>query len=155
MPTIGMNCRHRGIHGGGAELILRIIVAVAVVQVEGISIKFWDLGGSEKLHSIWRNYYADSDGIVFVVDGLDWERMEGVRDSFATVTSHDSLEGVPVLVVVNKLDLRGEEKEDVVARVKEVFNPIMPTIGARESRVVGCSALKGYACNAVAYAQGT
>lgn len=133
------------------ELIPKIIVTVAVVQVEGISMKFWDLGGGEKLHSIWQNYYGDSDGIVFVVDGLDWERMERVRDSFATVTSHDSLEGLPVLVVVNKLDLRGAEKEDVVARVKEVFNPIMPTIGARETKVVGCSALKGYAHNIVAH----
>lgn len=116
------------------------------MEVDNVNIKFWDLGGNEKLCSIWQNYYAESDGIIFVVDGLDWERMEKVRDSFANVASHDALEGVPVLVVVNKLDLQGEEKEDIVAKVKEVFNPIMPTIGARESKVAGCSALKGYPC---------
>lgn len=114
---------------------------MATINFPKATIKFWDLGGQESLHGIWKNYYSESDGVVFVVDGNDWKRIEKVRDCFAMVTTNDELEGIPVLILVNKQDL--QENVDLVAKVKEVFNPIMADIGARECKVASCSALKG------------
>jgi GTPase SAR1 family protein len=115
---------------------------VAIVSIESTAVKFWDLGGS--LQSIWKNYYDESDGIIFVVDGCDWKRIEAVRNCFVGVAESDVLAGIPVLILVNKQDL--QENVDFVAKIKEVFNPIMEDIGARECKVASCSALHGYGC---------
>ncbi|KAL2080517.1 hypothetical protein ACEWY4_024310 [Coilia grayii] len=67
---------------------------------------FWDVGGQEKLRPLWRSYTRCADGLVFVVDSADAERMEEAKTELHKVTRlHDNL-GVPVLVVANKQDLR-------------------------------------------------
>lgn len=114
---------------------------VAVIRMQGCAVRFWDLGGREELQDIWKMYYADSHAIVFVIDAADWERMEQVKNSFANVANDRTLEGIPVLILANKHDL--QENIDFVAKIKELFNPIMDNIGARESRVLRASALYG------------
>lgn len=115
---------------------------VGMVELRGITVKFWDVSGNEKLHSLWQNYYSESDGIIFVIDGNDWERIEKVKACFANLTGDEELEGtVPVLILVNKQDL--QENVDLAAKIKETFNPIMANISARECKVLSCSALKG------------
>lgn len=114
---------------------------MAILPFRGKTLRLWDLGGNESLHSIWQNYYAESDGVIFVIDGNDWKRIEMVRDCFSKVTSTDDLEGVPFLILVNKQDLQANI--DLVAKIKEAFNPILQNMGARECRVASCSALSG------------
>lgn len=59
-------------------------------------------------------------------------------------TCNDDTEGVPVAILANKQDLLEENmKIDILVRIKEIFNPIMSKIEARESKVFGVSALKG------------
>lgn len=105
-------------------------------------IKFWDLGGSENLHKIWQSYYPESDAVIFVIDGEDWNRMERVKSSLESVTNNDELEGVPILILVNKQELLDDEI--LAVKVKELFNPLLANVGAREAKVASCSALKGY-----------
>lgn len=50
-------------------------------------------------------------------------------------------EGVPVAILANKQDLDGLAA-DIVA-IKELFNPVMAHIDARESRVFLVSAVRG------------
>jgi len=114
---------------------------VATVQVGNEAIKFWDLGGTEGLHKIWQSYYAESGAVIFVVDGNDWGRMGQAKDCFAKVTSNDELEGVPVMILVNKQDLIDDV--ELAVKVKEFFNPMIADLGAREAKVAACSALKG------------
>ncbi|XP_063041487.1 ADP-ribosylation factor-like 4ab [Engraulis encrasicolus] len=72
----------------------------------GVPCHFWDVGGQEKLRPLWRSYTRCADGLVFVVDSADAERMEEAKTELHKVTRlHDNL-GVPVLVVANKQDLR-------------------------------------------------
>lgn len=71
-----------------------------------VSCHFWDVGGQEKLRPLWRSYTRCADGLVFVVDSVDAERMEEAKTELHKITRlHDNL-GVPVLVVANKQDLR-------------------------------------------------
>lgn len=67
---------------------------------------FWDVGGQEKLRPLWRSYTRCADGIVFVVDSVDAERIEEAKTELHKITRLAENQGVPVLVVANKQDLR-------------------------------------------------
>lgn len=70
------------------------------------SFHFWDVGGQEKLRPLWRSYTRCADGIVFVVDSVDVERIEEAKTELHKITRQLENQGVPVLVVANKQDLR-------------------------------------------------
>jgi GTPase SAR1 family protein len=38
-----------------------------------------DVGGQEKLRPLWRSYTRCTDGIIFVIDSVDLERMEEAK----------------------------------------------------------------------------
>ncbi len=59
--------------------------------------------------------------------------------------SNESAEGVPVAVLANKQDILSDEDAVTLAisAIKEAFNPLMPQIEARESKVFSISAQKG------------
>lgn len=67
---------------------------------------FWDVGGQEKLRPLWRSYTRCADGLVFVVDSVDAERMEEAKTELHKITRLQENQGVPVLVLANKQDLR-------------------------------------------------
>ncbi|XP_029104365.1 ADP-ribosylation factor-like protein 4A isoform X1 [Scleropages formosus] len=82
-------------------------VRVGVGGSRTATFHFWDVGGQEKLRPLWRSYTRCADGIVFVVDSEDAERMEEARAELHKITRVPENQGVPVLVVANKQDLRG------------------------------------------------
>lgn len=63
VPTIGFNCEK--IRGTG--------------KAKGVQFLVWDVGGQEKLRPLWRSYTRCTDGIVFVLDSVDVERMEEAK----------------------------------------------------------------------------
>ncbi|XP_017853520.1 ADP-ribosylation factor-like protein 4A isoform X2 [Drosophila busckii] len=64
VPTIGFNCEK--VHG-------------TLGKAKGIHFLVWDVGGQEKLRPLWRSYTRCTDGILFVVDSVDVERMEEAK----------------------------------------------------------------------------
>ena len=54
--------------------------------------------------------------------------------------TNEEVEGVPILMLANKQDIDGALR---VEEIKEVFNKIAVKLGARDSRVLPVSALKG------------
>ncbi|XP_059609841.1 ADP-ribosylation factor-like protein 4C [Phlebotomus argentipes] len=92
VPTIGFNCEK---------------VRGATGKAKGAVFLVWDVGGQEKLRPLWRSYTRCTDGIVFVVDSVDTERMEEAKmELLRTVRCPDN-QGVPLLVLANKQDLPG------------------------------------------------
>lgn len=92
VPTIGFNCEK---------------VKGMVGKAKGINFLVWDVGGQEKLRPLWKSYTRCTDGIVFVLDSVDVERMEEAKmELIRTVKSPDNA-GVPILVLANKQDLPG------------------------------------------------
>ena len=39
----------------------------------------WDVGGQKSIRSFWRNYFEQTDGIVWVVDAADPLRLDDCR----------------------------------------------------------------------------
>ena len=73
VPTIGFNCEK--VRGTG--------------KAKGVNFLVWDVGGQEKLRPLWRSYTRCTDGIVFVLDSVDVERMEEAKiELMRTVNSN-------------------------------------------------------------------
>ena len=45
------------------------------VQSAGFKLNVWDIGGQKAIRPYWKNYYENTDGMVFVVDSSDDERL--------------------------------------------------------------------------------
>ncbi|KAI4831480.1 ADP-ribosylation factor-like protein 4C [Gymnodraco acuticeps] len=91
VPTIGFNTEKIRLGGAGAS--------------RGISCHFWDVGGQEKLRPLWKPYSRCTDGIVYVVDSVDAERLEEARTELHKITRSVENQGTPLLVIANKQDL--------------------------------------------------
>lgn len=118
-------------------------IIAAVINYNGVALKFQDLGGNEKFHSMWSSYFPECHAVVFIIDGSNLARIQEAQNCICNVVGQDQLDGVPVLILINKRDLMMEL--DFVAQIKEIFNPLVSKMGVRECKVLGCSALKGYA----------
>jgi len=85
---------------------------VETVEYKNISFTVWDVGGQDKIRPLWRHYYQNTQGIIFVVDSNDRERIDdtGGADNSAKEELHrmlaeDELRDAVLLVFCNKQDL--------------------------------------------------
>lgn len=92
VPTIGFNCEK---------------VKGMIGKAKGVNFLVWDVGGQEKLRPLWKSYTRCTDGIVFVLDSVDVERMEEAKMELIRTVKSPENTGVPILVLANKQDLPG------------------------------------------------
>lgn len=85
----------------------RIKVAMGNSKANSTSFQVWDVGGQEKLRPLWKSYTRRTDGLVFVVDAAETERIEEAKVELHRITRSAENQGVPVLVLANKQDLDG------------------------------------------------
>ncbi|XP_062872523.1 ADP-ribosylation factor-like 4aa [Trichomycterus rosablanca] len=81
-------------------------VKVALGSSGSVTFHFWDVGGQEKLRPLWKSYTRCSDGIVFVVDSVDAERMDEAKIELHKIARLSETHDVPILIVANKQDMR-------------------------------------------------
>ncbi|CAJ0968233.1 unnamed protein product [Ranitomeya imitator] len=70
-------------------------IKVPLGNSKSVTIHFWDVGGQEKLRPLWKSYTRCTDGIVFVVDSVDAERMEEAKTELYKITKISENQGVP------------------------------------------------------------
>ncbi|NWI50477.1 ARL14 protein, partial [Calyptomena viridis] len=86
---------------------------------KGFTSTFWDVGGQEKMRQHWSNFLEDTDGLLYVVDSSDKQRLEESRREFELILKNESLKNVPVVVLANKQDLPGAlNAEEITRRFK-------------------------------------
>ena len=66
----------------------------------------WDIGGQKAIRPYWKNYYDNTDGMVFVVDSSDEDRLTECVEELQALLSEEGLLKVPLLVYANKQDLQ-------------------------------------------------
>lgn len=85
----------------------RIKVAMGNSKTNTTTFQVWDVGGQEKLRPLWKSYTRRTDGLVFVVDAAEAERMEEAKVELHRITRSAENQGAPILILVNKQDLDG------------------------------------------------
>mmetsp|Transcript_148323 Transcript_148323/g.474754 ORF Transcript_148323/g.474754 Transcript_148323/m.474754 type:complete len:188 (-) Transcript_148323:505-1068(-) len=78
---------------------------VETVEYRNIHFTVWDVGGQSRIRPLWRHYYEGTDGIVFVVDCGDRERIGDARSELDKMLKEEQLQGAALLVLANKQDL--------------------------------------------------
>jgi hypothetical protein len=64
-----------------------------------------DVGGQDKIRPLWRHYYTGTQGLVFVVDSQDKERIEEARTELHKILNDREMKECLLLVFANKQDL--------------------------------------------------
>ena len=78
---------------------------VETVEYKNISFTVWDVGGQDKIRPLWRHYYQNTQGLIFVVDSNDRDRIDAARDELHRMLNEDELRESILLVFANKQDL--------------------------------------------------
>ena len=78
---------------------------VETVQYGNKTFTVWDVGGQEQIRRLWRHYYQGADGIIFVVDSNDRERLANVKEELTFMLKEEDLRNAVVLIFANKQDL--------------------------------------------------
>ncbi|XP_057300954.1 ADP-ribosylation factor 1-like 2 [Hydractinia symbiolongicarpus] len=87
LPTIGFN--------------------VETVKYKNLTFTVWDIGGQDRIRALWRLYYQETEGIIFVVDSHDRERVDEARHELYKLLKEEDLQNAVLLVYANKQDLPG------------------------------------------------
>eukprot|EP00298_Acanthocystis_sp_HF-20_P006426 c16291_g1_i2.p1 GENE.c16291_g1_i2~~c16291_g1_i2.p1 ORF type:complete len:196 (+),score=61.96 c16291_g1_i2:48-590(+) len=78
---------------------------VETVEYKNISFTVWDVGGQDKIRPLWRHYYQNTQGLIFVVDSNDRDRIHEAREELQKMLNEDELREAVLLVFANKQDL--------------------------------------------------
>ncbi|KAJ1814413.1 Arf GTPase arf1 [Coemansia sp. RSA 2599] len=78
---------------------------VETVEYSNISFTVWDVGGQDKIRPLWRHYFQNTQGIIFVVDSNDRDRIVEAREELQRMLGEDELRDAKLLVFANKQDL--------------------------------------------------
>ena len=62
----------------------------------------WDVGGQDKIRPLWRHYFQNTQGLIFVVDSNDRERVGEARDELHRMLQEDELRDAVLLIFANK-----------------------------------------------------
>ena len=139
-----------GLDNAGKSTILKYILEEDVYDVTptfGFCIRskaihkamvnFWDIGGQFSLRPFWKNYFEQTHGVIWVVDGSDQGRYSEHIQEFKLLLRESHLIRTSILVLVNKSDLY--EKEDLDRLCREMNF----TENRQHIHILPCSALSG------------
>uniref|UniRef100_A0A0E0CJW7 ADP-ribosylation factor-like protein 2 n=1 Tax=Oryza meridionalis TaxID=40149 RepID=A0A0E0CJW7_9ORYZ len=93
---------------------------IKTIKYHKYSLNIWDIGGQKTIRSYWRNYFEQTDGLVWVVDSSDIRRLDDCRAELHNLLKEERLAGASLLV----LNLEAMD-------------------GSRHWQIVGCSAHTG------------
>jgi len=136
----GIKMKYQSKYKGLKRITSTVGLNVGVVDMplfsSGVRLVIWDVGGQRELRTLWTKYFSECHALMFVVDSTDETRIQESIESFNQVIQNDMLNGVPLLLVVNKQD---HDKSIDLLRIKKLFSQ---SVG-REWHAVAASGLTG------------
>uniref|UniRef100_A0A8C5R7P1 ADP-ribosylation factor-like protein 14 n=1 Tax=Leptobrachium leishanense TaxID=445787 RepID=A0A8C5R7P1_9ANUR len=109
-----------------------------VEPIRNVSFTVWDVGGQQKIRALWRHYFVNTDGLVFIVDSADQERFPEAKSELEAIFENEDMRGVPFVVMANKQDLPGAKGPSEVAEALGLRK-----MQGHQWHVQGCCATNG------------
>lgn len=75
------------------------------VEYKNLRMTIWDVGGQDRLRPLWRHYYENTNGVIFVFDSCDRARVKIARDEVQKMMNEASLHDTKLVVFANKQDM--------------------------------------------------
>ncbi|KAE8707730.1 ADP-ribosylation factor-like protein 2 [Hibiscus syriacus] len=120
---------------------------IKTISYQKYTLNIWDVGGQRTIRSYWRNYFEQTDGLVWVVDSSDLRRLDDCKMELDNLLREElliffvlhRLSGASLLILANKQDIKGALTPTEIA---EVLN-LEAMDKSRHWKIVGCSAYTG------------
>lgn len=111
---------------------------VESVSYKNIDFTVWDVGGQDKIRPLWRYYFQNTQGIIFVVDSNDQARFPEAREELTKMMAEEELRNAVLLVFANKQDLPN------AASTAEIVNALgLPELRSHQWYIMSCCATNG------------
>ncbi|TMS21915.1 GTP-binding protein SAR1b [Larimichthys crocea] len=119
------------------------------LTIGGMTFTTFDLGGHVQARRVWKNYLPAVNGVVFLVDCADHDRLTESKTELDALLGDETIVNVPVLVLGNKIDrpeaiseggLRGAFALD--GQVTGKGNVSLKELNVRPLEIFMCSVLK-------------
>ncbi len=66
-----------------------------------------DVGGQDKIRPLWRHYFTGTQGLIFVVDCADRDRLDEARRELNKIITDREMKDAIILIFANKQDIKG------------------------------------------------
>ena len=113
---------------------------IKTLEYRGFKLNIWDIGGQTSLRSYWRNYFEQTDGLIWVVDSADRARLQDCKAELQQLLLQERLAGASLLVFANKQDIVGALTAEQI-RAELGLDELSAT--KRHWRIEACSAFTG------------
>ncbi|XP_046330909.2 ADP-ribosylation factor-like protein 3 [Haliotis rufescens] len=108
------------------------------VQSGGCKLNVWDIGGQRKIRPYWRNYFENTDILIYVIDSSDKKRFDETSLELKELLEEEKLAGVPLIVFANKQDLvTATSVSDIAEGLR------LEVVRDRKWQLQACSAVTG------------
>lgn len=111
---------------------------VETVEYKSIRFTVWDVGGQDKIRNLWRHYYANTQGLIFVVDSNDKGRLEAAGAELHKMLGEEELREADVLIFANKQDMPNALSTTAITEKLNLHG-----LTTRQWRIQGCCATTG------------
>mgnify|MGYP001219547170 CR=1 FL=1 len=78
---------------------------VETLKIGNLEMTMWDMGGQNKLRTLWKYYFHDCDALVFVIDSTDTSRFNEANEELYKILSDKGMKTLKfILILWNKVD---------------------------------------------------
>ncbi|XP_016991047.1 ADP-ribosylation factor-like protein 3 isoform X2 [Drosophila rhopaloa] len=108
------------------------------VAADGFKLNVWDIGGQWKIRPYWKNYFANTDVLIYVIDCTDRARLPEAGSELFEMLMDNRLKQIPVLIFANKQDMPDAMTASEVAEKMSLVQ-----LQGRTWEIKGCTAVDG------------
>jgi ADP-ribosylation factor-like protein 2 len=97
--------RWLGEHDGQHKIAPTLGFDIRTLERQDVRLMVWDVGGQDTIRAYWRNYFEETDALVWVVDSADRQRLDECAQVLKSLLLEEKMQGASLLILANKRDL--------------------------------------------------
>jgi ADP-ribosylation factor-like protein 2 len=98
---------------------------IKTLNYQDFQLNIWDIGGQETLRSYWRNYFENTDAILWVIDTSDKDRLLDCKRELSKLITEEKLLGCPICIMCNKRDLKNSLSDKEISEIMQLQDLIV------------------------------
>ncbi|KAG8439137.1 hypothetical protein GDO86_005377, partial [Hymenochirus boettgeri] len=91
------------------------------LTISGMTFTTFDLGGHLQARRVWKNYLPAINGIVFLIDCADHQRLSESKQELDALMADETIASVPILILGNKIDRPEAINEERLLHIFGIF----------------------------------